>query len=320
MTNANQDLAQYSVTDARIAELREQYLDLTIEGLDDKHGIEVVTAAHQEMKALRLDIEDQRAALKAPHLEAGRAIDRRAKEIQAAIEPIESHLKGERDRIAEAKAKIKAEKAARRREILDKRMAKLAEVRSATLPGDVEPLTVEQFAELLEAETAANGVRLAEEKAEADRIAAEKAKAEAEAKAAREKEEAERKAERERLEAQRRVQAEKEAELAAERKALDGERRAAEEKLKAEREALEAEKKAARDAVEANIRAEQEAREAADREERRKAMAPAVEQIEAFAAALESLLVPEVPGSEDIERAVGICATQVRSIGKGLVR
>ena len=46
---------EYSITDARIAELRD-YLELTVDGLDDKHGLEVVTARHQEVKGLRLSL------------------------------------------------------------------------------------------------------------------------------------------------------------------------------------------------------------------------------------------------------------------------
>ena len=103
-----QRLASLVVAD-RIAEIS-KYKELRINGINDIAGYKAVFQALQDVKQDRIKIEKMRKALKQDALDYGRAVDAKAKEIQALIEPVEEHLKSEREKIDNEKARIEQEK------------------------------------------------------------------------------------------------------------------------------------------------------------------------------------------------------------------
>ncbi len=85
-------LKEYKLSDAVITQLSEEYLPLTIDGLEDTEGYKVVNAARVKVKKLRVNVEKKRKELKAESLAFGKAIDGEAKRITEKLEPIEEHL------------------------------------------------------------------------------------------------------------------------------------------------------------------------------------------------------------------------------------
>lgn len=83
---------EYSVTDAKIAEIKEYCSQLTIDGLDDNKGYSVVRKARIRVKNLRIEVEHKRKELKADALKFGQAVDAEARRIKEELEPIENHL------------------------------------------------------------------------------------------------------------------------------------------------------------------------------------------------------------------------------------
>jgi len=100
----------YSIADDRIAELGLMYLGLSINGVEDREGFDVVHKARITIRDHRVDVEKTRKQLKAESLEFSRRVDAEAKRLTSLLEPIEAHLEAEENRIAEEKARIKAEK------------------------------------------------------------------------------------------------------------------------------------------------------------------------------------------------------------------
>lgn len=208
---AKHELAKVSVTDQALAELRTQYQGLTIMGTGDKDGYKAVQQGLSHVKKIRTSVEARRKELKAPALEFGRAIDKEAKRITAALMPLEWHLRSQKEAIDEA---IEAE----RRAVELSRIQALQEngynvigsffvLGPFSIPTDgIAAMDEEQFQIHLErgkqelirqqAEAQAKAEREAAERAERDRLAAEAAqRAQAEADARKAAETAARKAE-----------------------------------------------------------------------------------------------------------------------------
>lgn len=231
-------LARFSLADAAIAEMQQQFMPLSINGIEDAEGYKRVHAARMTVKGHRVEVEKLRKELKADALEYGRKVDGEAKRITALLAPIESHLEAEEKAIDDAKeairnaARLKAEAEERaRREAEEAERKAKQEAEAAALREEREKLEAER--RVMEAER-----RKIEEAAaiERQRIAAEQARVQAEQRAAQQKMEADA------------------ARIAAEQKA-------AQEKIDAERRAMEAEQK--RLADEAAAKAKQEAKQEA---------------------------------------------------------
>ena len=235
-------LKEYSVTDAVIAKYKQEYMALTVKGIDDKNGYDICHTARMEIKGKRVEVEKTRKKLKEDSLEYGRAVDKEAKRITALLEPIEEHLTAqekiiddelERKRQALINAKLEEEAAAKKAE--EDRIAKVradqeAEaLRLATISKEQS----EREAKIKEAEAAIEREKqrvIDEEIARKKKIQDEKDKAEAEKK--------------------RKEELEKAKKEAAEKALKDAEeRRIKEEKAKAaqiEKDRIAAEKKAQR--------------------------------------------------------------------------
>lgn len=116
----SKELTKFDSVIPKVQELAKEFMPLTIKSVDDKDGYAEVANAIRFIVSKRTAIEEKRKELKADSLAFGRAVDARAKEITAMLEPIEMHLKKE-------KLRIDAEKERIEREIEEKKQAKINE-------------------------------------------------------------------------------------------------------------------------------------------------------------------------------------------------
>jgi fused signal recognition particle receptor len=278
-------ITKFNLPDAAIAKMAEEYLPLTIAGVNDAAGFKAVHEARMIVKSKRVDVEKVRKELKADALEYGRKVDSEANRIKAMLEPIESHLtaqeeayQAEKDRIKNA-ARLKAEEEARAK----------AEAEAARLQAEWAAIEFERKAE-------AERLRVEREK-----LAAERAAIEAERKAAQDKIDAERRA----IEAEQKRIANIQAQQA---RGEEIERAKAE---AAERARQETEARIAREAAEAKAKAERE--EAA--RARAEALRPDREKLATVAAIVRGIDVPEMSTSWG-----NVAAFQIRAIIEGTAK
>jgi hypothetical protein len=335
--------AAYNIADAKIEEMRREFLPLKIESPDDTKGAKRVHDARMAVKNTRVAIEKKRKELKADALAYGNAVDAEAKRITAQIEPIEEHLQREEDEF-EAEKRRRVERAAEEKRIkLRARMDALGAVRSPAMPFDVEQMDDAAFNAELARATAENEERKRAEQAELDRLAAQKAEQDRialELAAERERIEAERRASEE---AQAKARAEQEAKNAAERERIAAEGRAAAEaraKADAEAAARIAEQERAIDAERAKIRAEHERAEAerravenerarvaaeeaaklereklaAEEAARREAAKPVAFKVRGLASTLKGVPIPNVPQAAELRAILRSAVEQVEII------
>lgn len=311
------EFIEWRKQDAAIAEMRDKYLPLSINGIDDKDGFKAVHEARMVVKNTRIAVEKKRKELKEDALAYGRAVDSEAKRLTAMLEPIESHLEAEESAVTEAKEKIKRDAEEAKRLLLQQRLDALLACGIVGNPSTTAAMSDVEF-----------NANLATAKA----AFVEKVKAEAEAAAKRKAEEESLAAERKRLEEIQRQQKAEADRLAAEQKKLDDERLARERAVELEKAKAEAAEKARIEAERKH--AEQQAREKAEAEAktaREKAAAEAAEaarlkaeaerpqreKILAIAVLVETTLVPNGPGNEAVRKVLIDAATKIRAIANG---
>lgn len=280
-----------SATEASIKGLAERFGALTIAGVEDKTGYELVRAALGECRTFRRNIEETRVELKAESLRVGREIDATAKRLQDQLAPIERRLADEKaavDQIVAAEQKRKADA------VYTERVARLQEFDCTLDEMAVRAMSTEGFESAVEQarHRFAESVRLAEENRKL----------------------------REQLEAQRKEQERVDRERQAEQRRIDAEAR---EKARVERNEKIAEEAriATEDRLrrEAEERAEQERADAAEAK-RQAAMAPSREKLEAFALLVVGLEVPVIDPATNaaVKAAVEAAVDKIRKIAKGL--
>ena len=122
------DLQKFNITDAIIADYKNRFIHLKINGLEDKEGQKVVHDAKMILVKKRNEVERVRKELKADALEYGRQVDGEAKRIFALLEPIESHLEAEEQSVENERARIEAEKEKIKKEKIQLRIKKLIDL------------------------------------------------------------------------------------------------------------------------------------------------------------------------------------------------
>ena len=321
-------LAEFDEPKAMIASVK-AFGSLTVAA----DGIEKVEDAHKQVKRLRIDIDKRRKELNDGALSYQRAVNAKAKELIAEIEPIEGALLAEREEYDAEKLRQKKAKEAARAAVLQDRANKLAQ--AGCTAGDLQVLSAMTDDEFQ--------LHLAQESAKAAKARAE----EAERKEALRLQEEENNKERLRLEKIRQEMAEREAEnrRRMEEEMAEQRRKAAEEleslrrqqeterkKLEAEQAEVARQQKEIRDRLEAERKAEhlreENARKAAAESERLarlEALKPEIEKAEAFAQAmltdaedeLKRIGSPSWAGSamDEVRR----CGEEIVRIVKGLV-
>jgi hypothetical protein len=116
------ELTKYDSVVPAVNELAKEFMPLKIQSLDDKDGYNEVSKALRFIVSKRTAVEEKRKELKADSLAYGRAVDARAKEIIAMLDPIESHLKNERLRIDSEIERLKAEEEEKKKSFINDRI------------------------------------------------------------------------------------------------------------------------------------------------------------------------------------------------------
>ena len=320
------ELQAFNTTDAAIAVLRKEYMVLTIEGLEDKEGLEKVHKARMDCKTRRVAVTKRGKELREDAVKFQKSVIEEEKRIISMLQPIEDHLNDEENRVNEELAKIKAEAEEAERARIQARANMLFSMGCAfdgenfhygiqILPQTLMRVcTDDQFASFCEKIQEAINIKKAEEAAEAERIA----KIEAEQKRIA----AEQAAERARLAQEAKA-------LQEARDAMDREKNAAEEaKLKAEQDKLRAieienvKKEAALKAESAMLeKIRRETEEAAAKKraadiaaEKKAARRPDKEKILAYSRAISDIPLPELRHAE----FTNLLVTAVNDIGQTL--
>jgi hypothetical protein len=322
-----QAVVEYNVTDAAIAKMENQYMGLTITGIDDEDGFKAVHDARMIVKGHRVAVEKKRKELKADALAWGKKVDAEAKRIKGKLEPIESHLIAQEKIVADEKKRIKEAEEEKQREIIQNRVDLLGTFNKHLPFFDVASMSNDEWDACLKSakseydaeqerfekerlERAAEEKRISDERAELDRLREEQKKRDAAAKA-----------EQDRI---AKEQAEKEAALQAERDKLEAEK-------KAEQDRKDQEELEKRLAAEAKEKAEREVKEKAELEEneriarekekaRQESLRPDKEKLLAFAQFLqEGITYPELK-SPEANTIRANAAEQIFDIGEEIIQ
>jgi|WetSurMetagenome_2_1015567.scaffolds.fasta_scaffold159296_2 hypothetical protein len=328
MTNLN--VIEYNVTDAAIAEMKSQYMGLVVKDLNDDKGLAEVHRARMIVKGKRVDVEKRRKELKADALMWGKKVDSEANRIFGLLEPIETHLENEENKVTKEKARIKAEEEKKKHETTQARVDALMRFGVACPYANALAMTQGEFDAriiIAEDEYKQEQARKAEEaRIEAERIEAEKmARAVELASIAKEQkriddefaeiarvrrlEEDKRRSERDKIEAERR-------EVENARRKIEHD--AAVEKAKkeaAEKATREAKEQAEREACE-KAEAEQQARA---EDERQEALKPDKDKLIFYANKLTSFVAPLV-GSKDAELIVREAEKRLLAINRYIIK
>jgi hypothetical protein len=119
------ELQAYNTTDAAIAKIRQDYMKLTIKGLDDKDGFDQVHKARMDVKTRRVAVTKKGKELREDAVAFQKAVLSEEKRIIGMLEPIEDHLSDEENRVAQEQARIKAEAEAREKLRIQARVNRL---------------------------------------------------------------------------------------------------------------------------------------------------------------------------------------------------
>ena len=122
------EIKKFNLADAKIAELKEQFKDLEISGVEDKDGYKAVSEAIKIVRTYRTGVEKVRKQIKEDYLKTGRAIDEEAKRLTASLEEIENPLKDKKQEIDDEIQAEKAQKEAEAQAKTDKRVEELEAV------------------------------------------------------------------------------------------------------------------------------------------------------------------------------------------------
>lgn len=122
------ELKKFDPIVPKIDEIAALYMPLKIASIDDTEGYEAVREAIKFMVKKRNEVEQKRKELKADSLALGRALDSRAKEITAMLEPIETHLVSEKNKIDLEIKRIEELKEAKRLAAIQERADRLTNI------------------------------------------------------------------------------------------------------------------------------------------------------------------------------------------------
>lgn len=100
------ELKKFNITDAAIGALSQEFMSLTIKGLDDHNGYKQVHDARMVIKKKRVEVTKTGKDLREDALKYQKAILGEEKRILALLAPIEDHLTEEEERIDREKKRI----------------------------------------------------------------------------------------------------------------------------------------------------------------------------------------------------------------------
>lgn len=121
------NVAEYSKTDAALAELKQKYS--TLPDVNTEDGYALVKAGIKELTGFRTSLEEARKRVKAPYLQAGSIIDAEAKRITAELVALEDPMKAAKKEVDDRKERERQERIARLQGKVDAIKAMPAQVR-----------------------------------------------------------------------------------------------------------------------------------------------------------------------------------------------
>lgn len=116
------EIAKFNFPEAAIAQYQKEYGKLKIKGLEDKEGYKKVETAWRHVRGRRIEVEKKHKLIKAGYLEIGRAIDAEKNRLVELLEPLETKLGGELERIDNEKKAKDEEKERQEQEKLNVRV------------------------------------------------------------------------------------------------------------------------------------------------------------------------------------------------------
>lgn len=253
--NSIDELIVYNVTDAAIEKMKNEFMPLKVNGVDDKEGYAACYKARIEVKGYRVEVEKRRKELKAESLEFGRKVDAEAKRITERLTVIENHLQQQQDIVENEKRRIQEEAERKAQEKLNNRITSLQKVNAQYSLDAVKTMSDSDYEILLASSKEA--FELAEKRRIEDQeklrlLEAERAEQAAKLKA---QEEENRRLQAEIIAKQKAEIAEKEAQIKKEREAKEAEDRR---RIEEENKRIEAENKKIEEEKAAKLKAEQE--------------------------------------------------------------
>lgn len=230
------EIVKYNVNEAAISKMSDIYMNLAIKDLEDQEGYDAVHTSRMVMVKHRTAVDKLRKSANETSQEVIKNNNANAKKLIDLMEPIETHLKIEEDKITKEKERIKAREEAKEKAKIETRVSELFALGVNVPFFDLAMLSDDEYAEKFRSAKMTYGaeqLRIAEEKKrlETERLELERL---------RKKEEADQKAESERLEMLAKGQAIEADRLAKIQADIDAKEKA----LKNEQDKLEAEKKA----------------------------------------------------------------------------
>lgn len=99
-------LAAFSLNEKTFKPVKEKWMAVTLTGPEDEN-LEGMAEIYRKSVKTRTAVEATRVNVKAPFLNAGKAIDNRAKALTALVTPLESHAKTQLDKVERIKAERK---------------------------------------------------------------------------------------------------------------------------------------------------------------------------------------------------------------------
>jgi len=308
---SEKQVVEYNVTDAAIAEMKSQYMGLVVKDLQDEKGLAEVHRARMIVKGKRVDVETRRKELKADALAWGKKVDSEANRIFGMLEPIETHLENEENKVTKEKSRIKAEEEKKKHETTQARVDALMRFGVVCPYANALTMTQGEFDAriiIAEDEYKQEQARKAEEvRIENERLASEKK--------AREEEAAKLDAERAELAvAQRKMENERIA-IQAEKDRIEAFKRMEERNKELEQAKKEAAEQAEREARE-KAEVEQQAKAEAERQE---ALKPDKDKLIFYANKLTAFVAPLVE-SKDAESIIREAEKRLLAINRYIIK
>lgn len=170
----NMEVIKLNITDTEIAKMKAEYLPLTINGIEDKAGLQKVYESRQIVKKTRTSLVKYADQLKEKSLAWQRKVNGEKNRIAAELEDIEAHLQGEENKIEAAKQAIRDEAERVKKEKIQSRIDSLAPYGATIELVYLESLSDDQFVQVVanaKVQFELTQSRLAEEKRIAEEAA-----------------------------------------------------------------------------------------------------------------------------------------------------
>lgn len=118
-------VGKYSITDAAIQKMKDEFLIMKINGIEDKAGHDIVYQSRQVVKKTITNVEKKRKELKAPVLLEAKTIDDEAERITKELASINKHLQDEEDEYNRLKLVEKTAEENKKKELIRFRVSLL---------------------------------------------------------------------------------------------------------------------------------------------------------------------------------------------------